>query len=203
MGAQGKRLGGYVDSVTHNLRNVARFSGRTSGARFWPYALTVVFAAMLIMAAAIVPMFIEAFQKMLAYAAEHPEQATVTRTATSVSVSINGAPPDLMPSYRAVVPAIWLVVLMIVGLLGAAIARRLHDVDSSIVWGVAPMPFIAFSLVMFSQLIDRFATSGEFGDLFGFLIVSNMIYLLALGNLLIRLCQRSQPGTNRFGPPER
>jgi uncharacterized membrane protein YhaH (DUF805 family) len=196
-------LGGYFESLSFNLRNLTRVSGRTRRSRFWPYAVTVIIASMLVAAAVAVPMLVDAFQKMLAYVVEHPEQATVMRTPTSVSVSIKNPPLELIPNLRIVLRAVGLAILAIVVLLGAAISRRLHDADSSILWGIAPLPFIAFSLTMFAQLLDRFAAGGEFGDLFVFLLVSNLIYLVGLGNLVIRLCQRSQSGANRFGPPER
>ncbi|HEV7692620.1 MAG TPA: DUF805 domain-containing protein [Hyphomonadaceae bacterium] len=194
-------MGEYVETLASSLRGLAQFSGRSSRSRFWPYALTITVVSMFALAAVMIPIFIEIFQKMLAYADAHPEQATVSRTSTSFSISIDGAPPEVMSAFGGVAPAIGLFTVVTVVLLAAAVSRRLHDAGSSALWGLAPLPFLAFSLTMFGKLFGQDVASGGWVGLFMLVFASNLLYLLALGNLVFRLCQRSQPGDNRFGPP--
>ena len=54
---------------------------------------------------------------------------------------------------------------------------------------------------MFGKLFGQGGPSGGWVGLFMLVFASNLLYLLALGNLIVRLCLRSQPGENRFGPP--
>ena len=187
----------YFDVVISNLRAIGQFSGRTGMKSFWPYTATVVVLTVAIFTALTLPGFVDSFQRMTRFAEEHPDQATVTRTATSISVSIRGYHPELMNSIGQFTWIIVSAVVLIVVLLAAAVVRRLHDTGKRGVWGILPLPFIGFSLPAMIYLLDSEETNEE---LFMFVFASNMLYLAALVVLIFLLCKQGQLAANRFGP---
>jgi uncharacterized membrane protein YhaH (DUF805 family) len=198
----GVTLGGYLETVASNLRQLAGFRGRSGSGSFWTYTLTILAVSFLAGLVVMIPMMVDLFQRMMTFAAEHPEQAIVTRTPTSFSVRIKGFHPELMPDFSAAVFVLALAFMGMVVLLAGAVTRRLHDTGRSGLWGLMPLPFIAFSLALFSVLTKGFADGGgiDMGRFTG-LFASNLLYLVTLGRLVFMLCDRSQPGDNRFGPP--
>ena len=91
---------------------------------------------------------------------------------------------------------------VIVALLAASVARRLHDCNRRGAWGLLPIPNLAIGMILM-PMVSSEAVSGaasEIDSVFP-LLLNNMVYLAMLG-LLVFLC--AQPGTpdeNRFGPP--
>ena len=84
--------------------------------------------------------------------------------------------------------------------LAAAVARRLHDRDRSALWGLLPLPFLAFGFVAMRSLFAAFGTGHEPDlRLFTALVVSNMLYLGSLTFLIVQLASGGNPGPNRYG----
>lgn len=93
-------------------------------------------------------------------------------------------------------------------LIAAAVARRLHDRGKSGYWGLAPLPFAAFSIVttpvMFSRnLAGGYASSDLLGASDSLRIattLNGLVYWATLILLIVLLAQRSSPGPNGYGP---
>ena len=189
----------YFRLLVSNLRAIGQFSGRSSRKSFWVYAITVFVMTMAVFTLLMLPDFMDAFQGAIRFAEEHPDQATVTRTATSLSVSIRGHHPELMPNMGQFTWFIASAVALIVVLLAAAVVRRLHDTGKRGVWGILPLPFIGFSL---PGMIYFFGSEQEpSAELFTAVFASNALYLVAIVALMLMLNEFGQPSANRFGPP--
>lgn len=191
-------------SIRHNLRNLARFSGRDARDTFWPYAVTIVLLAFAGTAAAMLPAMAEAMVRMQRFAIAHPQQARVSAGPGAYSLSIEGNHPELLPDLAALTPIIAAVLALATVLLAAAVVRRLHDCGRHGYWGLLPLPFLAGALALLPRAFDAAgrADAAELGLFFaGFF--ANLLYILSLGLLAVLLAGRGSAGPNRFGPPDR
>jgi uncharacterized membrane protein YhaH (DUF805 family) len=186
-------------STGHNLRNIARFSGRESGAQFWPYAIIVVLLVAGAIVALLLPEMSQAMAKAARFAAEHPDQATIESAPGSFSITIHGNHPELMPDFAMMSRGVAAITIVAVALLAAAVARRLHDRDRSGLWGVLPLPFLAFAIVMMPRIAANFAAGAPDFGLFFALFFNNLAYLVSLFVLIALLAGKATPGDNRFG----
>ena len=140
---------------------------------------------------------------MQAFAAAHPDQATVEQGPGHYSVQIHGYHPELMPDFSGFVMVEAVSVIALVALLAAAVARRLHDSGRSGWWGALPLPFLAFGLAAFLLLFSRSGPGHAQPNfaLFGLLFVNNLVYLGTLVALIVMLALPTQPQPNRYGEP--
>jgi uncharacterized membrane protein YhaH (DUF805 family) len=189
-----------VESIRYNLTNLARFSGRESRALFWPYAIAVIILGMLSMFALMVPGIMESFGRMQRFAAAHPDQATVDSGPGHYSITIHGSHPELMPDMSSLSSGVGLIALIVAALLAAAVARRLHDRRMRGVWGLLPLPFLGFGLIMMPRFFESVRT-GHPPDmqLFMAIFFNNFIYILMLATLVVLLVGEGTRGPNRFG----
>lgn len=187
-------------SIRYNLANLLRFSGRESRALFWPYAVAVIALDILAMFALMVPGMMESFARMQRFAAEHPDQATVESGPGSYSITIHGNHPELMPDMSFLSSGVGAITLVTVVLLAAAVARRLHDRRMRGMWGLLPLPFLGFGLVMMPRFFEN-ARAGHAPDmqLFMAIFFNNLIYILMLAALVVLLVGEGTHGPNRFG----
>jgi uncharacterized membrane protein YhaH (DUF805 family) len=189
-----------LTSVRYNLARLVVFSGREGLALFWPYAAGVLVLLMVAMQAVILPSILDTMVRMQRFAAQHPDQATVTSGPGSYSISIRGDHPELMPDFHPFFGAVTVGVVAVIILLAAAVSRRLHDRGRTALWAVLPLPFLTFGLARFGSLFDG-AKSGRPFDLplFFLLFANNFVYLAMLAVLGWHLIRPSMPGPNRFG----
>jgi len=98
----------------------------------------------------------------------------------------------------------WVIALSIavIALLAAAVARRLHDRGLSGVWGLLPLPFLAFGFFQMHREFLAFG-AGEPDTAFDTVSASVLLYDISLIVLIILLVGRSNEGANRFGPNPR
>ena len=120
-------MASYQVGFWDHFRRLASFSGREDRASFWPYAAFVFGLSMVGMFAVMIPAMAESMRKMQNFAAEHPDQATVTSGPGQYSISIEGNHPELMPDTGGMITAISIILLIAVMLYAAAVVRRLHD----------------------------------------------------------------------------
>lgn len=190
------------DPIARGLRNLARFSGRDTRGEFWPYAgvvLVVMFVAFGVAGNwAVSPMIREAAQ----FAAQHPESATVEVSPGAYSVQIDaGTPGAPMPDLTRMFGAMGACLAVLIALLAAAVARRLHDRGLGGYWGLAPVLFLAIAFVGFPIIIsDVMTTDTPNIGLFLLLFLNNMLYLVALAGLIFVLASPGTPRPNRYGP---
>jgi uncharacterized membrane protein YhaH (DUF805 family) len=192
-------LNGLIASLRSGFGGLLRFSGRESPALFWPYVGVLFAAAMMTAGAVMVPIMATAFARMQAFAAEHPEQATVRSGPGHYSITIEDAPPGLMPDVSPFVEAMSVMIVAMVLLLAAAVTRRLHDRGRAGFWGLMPIPFLVIGLYGAQRLLADFENL-DF-RLFGLLFANNLLYLASLGLLVALLLGQSDPNPNRYGPP--
>jgi uncharacterized membrane protein YhaH (DUF805 family) len=193
-------MGQYFRSLKFNLGGLVRFTGRESSKMFWLYAGTVIGLVFAAMFAVMIPNLVQTMIKMQAYAAKHPEDATIDQGPGHYEITIRGNHPELMPDMGAMVSSFSVVVLLAVALLAAAVARRLHDSGKSALWGLLPLPFLTFGFVMMPKIFRDFTSSGQPDfALFGMIFLNNLIYLICLVVLVILLTQKGTLGSNKFG----
>ncbi|MNS69255.1 hypothetical protein D3C72_1025610 [compost metagenome] len=190
-----------MSAVWDGFRRLADFRGRDRRGRFWPYALVVAVLLYVGMAAAMIPMMSGFFEEAARYAAENPEQVTVTAGVGQYSVQINDPEAELMPDLSGLFWAVRLVFVAAGGLLAAAVTRRLHDTGRPGWWGLPPLVFAAIAATLFPWVMERFMQSDEaaIGPFF-LLFANNMLYIVSLIGLIVLLCLKGTPGPNRYGP---
>jgi uncharacterized membrane protein YhaH (DUF805 family) len=96
---------------------------------------------------------------------------------------------------------VWVGLLMIpvIGVLAAAVVRRLHDRGLSGAWGLLPLPFLAFAFFAMHRAAASFLTD-EPDSVFDTAFASGMLYDISLIVLIVLLAGRSNEGANRYGP---
>ena len=179
-----------------HFKKLFDFAGREDRASFWPYAavafIFIVVAGMVIF----VPMMSRSMHAMQQFAAQHPDQATVTSGLGQYSISVQGNHPEFMPAGSV---ALFLAVSfgLAVLLYAAAVVRRLHDRGKSGFWGLMPLPFIIYSSV---QMPRMFASAGTATQpdmtLFFSIFLSNIIYIITLIWLIVLLAGPSKSAPN-------
>lgn len=183
-------------SLRYNLARLARFSGRESAGLFWPYVGTVLFLLFVGISGILVPIFTGTFGRMQRFAAEHPDQSTVTSGPGGYSISIQGNHPELFPDMSGITHVMMIGIAIAVLLLAAAVARRLHDRGRSGYWGLLPLPFLFFGLFAMGRV---FTANPPDLRLFALIFCNNLLYLAALLFLIVQLAGGSTPGANAYG----
>jgi uncharacterized membrane protein YhaH (DUF805 family) len=92
---------------------------------------------------------------------------------------------------------------ILLALLAAAVARRLHDSGLSAWWGLLPLPFAIVHMALMPSFFSAFAQmfSGAALPNTGYLtlfMLNNTLSLAALIVLIVLLCRRSAEGETRF-----
>jgi len=190
-----------MKAIRHGLAGLLRFSGRDAPGWFWPYVAFVIVMDFAAGAVIMVPSMLDSFRRMQAFAAAHPDQATVERTATSYSIQIHGYHPELMPNLGDMAAGFAVMVVITILFLAAAVSRRLHDRDRRGAWGLMPLPFLAAGLTIMPRLFAGFSGRQPDMGLFGLLFLNNLVYLALLALLIVMLAGRGTEGANRYGPP--
>ena len=190
-----------MSAVWDGFRRLADFRGRDRRGRFWPYALVVAVLLYVGMAAAMIPMMSGFFEEATRYAAENPEQVTVTAGPGQYWVQIHDPDAELMPDMSGLFWAVRLVFVAAGVLLAAAVTRRLHDTGRPGWWGLPPLVFGGVASILFPWVMERLMQSDEaaLGPFF-LLFANNVFYMISLIGLIVLLCLRGTPGPNRYGP---
>jgi uncharacterized membrane protein YhaH (DUF805 family) len=82
--------------------------------------------------------------------------------------------------------------LAVIGLLAAAVARRLRDAGASRLWGLLPLPFLAFGFVGMAMMESSMADGqSPPPSMFFAVFINNMIYLVALAMLIVKLVKKA------------
>lgn len=188
-----------MELISGHLARLLDFTGRETRQPFWLWVLVAFGFTTVAGLIAILPMMVEAFGRMDAFARAHPDQATITEGPGHYSVQIDGYHPELMPDFGWFFAVSGIAAVLTVLLLAAAVTRRLHDRDRRGWWGLAPLPFLAGGFVLMPVLFEQTGRGEPSLALFGLLFLNNLIYLATLAGLVIMLVQRGTVGPNRFG----
>lgn len=181
--------------IWEHFKRLADFKGREDRASFWPYAALVFVIVMVAGMFIFIPMMVHQLTEMQRYAAQHPDQATITTGPGQYSISVRGNHPEF---FEARPMAIYLAVTFGPSILlyAAAVARRLHDRGRSGLWGLMPLPFILYSTIMMPKVFASAINPGM-GQFFS-IFISNMLYMVTLIWLIVWLASPSEPGPNRY-----
>lgn len=190
-----------MSAVWGGFRRLADFRGRDRRGRFWPYALVVAVLLYVGMATAMIPTMSGVFEEAARYAAENPEQVTVTAGPGHYSVQIHDPEAQLMPDMSGLFWAVRMVFVAAGVLLAAAVTRRLHDTGRAGWWGLPPLLFAAIASILFPTVMEQMMQSEEVAVApFLLLLANNMLYLASLIGLIVLLCLKGASGPNRYGP---
>lgn len=179
---------GLVGAIKYNLANLADFEGRSTRSQFWPYVAFVLVLSFVGVGAIFVPEISASLERMQQFAMENPEQATVQQGPQGYSISIRGNHPELLPDFNRLLTLTMFGFILILGLLAAAVARRLHDRGKSAKWGLMPIPFIVFASIAMPMLFNQVGSGTPNMGLFFGLFVNNLLYLASLFWLVVLLC---------------
>lgn len=182
-------------SLIDHFKQLAKFSGRENNRSFWPYAAIIVGVVLLLFMLSFIPIMNKAIATAQQFAAEHPDQVTVSQGPGQYSLSVHGPGAPSLFSAHDLFLSLGLVFGLSIILLAAAIVRRLHDTGKAGWWALMPMPFIVYSTVMMPLMFDRASrpTSDDFPlGLFFSVFLSNLLYMVALVTLIILLTGKSQ-----------
>jgi uncharacterized membrane protein YhaH (DUF805 family) len=185
-----------LQSIIENFTNLANFKGRQTGFQFWSWAIPVILLIFLGTIQVIAPEVVRIMMKMQKFAIENPELATIRTGNGSQTITIEGNHPELMPDFGKIIGGMSIIVVMVFIFMAASVTRRLHDRNKSGAWGLLPIPFLVFGLVMMPRIVTQ--TPFDFG-LFAFIFINNMLYLSALAYLFILLLGETTKGENRYG----
>ena len=193
--------------ITHNLSRLATFSGRDARSQFWPWVGTIfvlhLIASFVVMSVLMGP----AMTQAQAFALAHPELTSGQPVdASQLPDSVKTESMALAHSFTATMGdftvASGIMAAITVLLYAAAVARRLHDRGMSALWGLLPVPFLAFGMIAMPRLLSNFAgPEGPDLGLFGLIFLNNVIYIAMVIVLIVLLAKRSDPEINRYGPP--
>jgi len=113
-----------------HFKKLFDFRGREDRASFWPYAAVAFIITMTAAMIVFIPMMSRAFDDAQQFAAQHPDQATISSGPGHYSISTHGNHPELMPAGSI---ALFLGVTFGLALLlfAAAVVRRLRDTGRS------------------------------------------------------------------------
>lgn len=188
-------------AIFDDLKRLAVFSGREARSPFWIYLAFVLALLMAGSFAVIMPMIASSVVRMQTFALEHPDLATVRSGAGGYSIQIEGSHPEFFPPIGAMASAMGVMIVVAVGLLAAAVARRLHDCGRSGLFGLLPLPFLAFALAVSPRVFGAFENPDSVSvGLFLALFFNNILYIASLGILAVLLAGKGGDGPNRYGP---
>ena len=147
-------------SIKHCMRNLIRFKGRDAPGQFWPYTLVLFGGMVITWTIVMVGAMSRTFSRMQRFAAEHPDQATVTRGPGNYSIQIEGHHPELMPDMTPLVGLMAVIVTIFAILIGAAVVRRLHDSDAPGWFAILPLVLLTSGLALMSRVFGTFGSPG-------------------------------------------
>lgn len=194
------------NSIIRGFTKLTQFSGRDTRGEFWPFA-GLVFALVMILGAMVGGLVMT---RMIAdiqpYATDGQVLIAPAAAATpsdQVLVEVvepYQAPQMPMPDFTPFFLVQAATVILSIGLLAAAVSRRLHDTGKSAYWGLMPVPFVLGGIFgMFYLMAPMMAGRVPNFGLFGLLFLNNIAYLVTLVTLIVMLAQRGAPGANRHG----
>ncbi|WP_420470392.1 DUF805 domain-containing protein [Brevundimonas sp. FT23042] len=197
-----------ANPIIRGFSKLLQFSGRDTRGEFWPYAGVVIALVMVLGAMAGAVVMARVMADMQPYIVESQTRAPMA-PAVPVEPSevvrveiVELASPPPMPDFTPFFLIQAVNMVLTVGLLAAAVSRRLHDTDRSAYWGLLPVPFLFGGIVgMLNLMAPVMGGSVPNFGLFGLLFLNNIAYLAALVTLIVLLAQPSSPRANRHGEP--
>lgn len=190
----------FVQSLKHGYSNLLNFSGRDTRGQFWPFALFNVALALLVWLPFFAIEFMASFTRMREFAEANPDKATIESGPGRYSITIHEHVPGLAPDFDAMMLPLAFVIPVLIALLAAAVARRLHDTGRGGWIGLVPAIIFLTALFVMREIfsdLERGARSDLFFVGFGLNLAANVSLVV----LVVLLCMGSEPRENAYGPP--
>lgn len=182
-----------IAAILYNFRNLVRFSGRETRAQFWPHAIFLFIVQTIISITIMVPFMVNVMMKSFQLAIQHPGGPPDQK---AIMQMMQGTMADLQSILMIATP---ILTALFVILVGAAVARRLHDRNMSGYWGLMPLPFTIIGIVAMPKTFQTWPYHPDFG-VFGLLMLNSLAHMGLAILLIVLLAQRGDLGANRFGP---
>lgn len=186
-------------SIRYALGSVLRFSGRDGRGLFWPWAILVFLLGQVAYMMAMVPAILSSMMRAMEAAQRgdfgpdgQPNPAAIAQLTAQMGADFGG----LWISF-AVIHAITVVAL------AAAVTRRLHDRDRTVLWGLLPLPFMAMGIVLMPDAFAFAASPAQASTGMKLLGLSSPLFWGSFVWLVVLLAGEGTEGPNRFGDATR
>jgi uncharacterized membrane protein YhaH (DUF805 family) len=187
-------------AIARGFKGLLRFSGRSSRTDFWSFAIFVFLIVFGIWMSVMSVEMSRALGEAHQYAGQHPEDVTITTSATQYSIKVKNPPPGMGPDFGFLMKWLAGIAVFAIAMLAASVTRRLHDTNRTGFWGLLPIPFLFSGLWLMSGVFKDVGRTAE-PDMSAFflLFANNLIYLVCIGVLGFLLLRSGTAGDNRFG----
>ena len=180
-----------VAALRYSARNLFRFWGRDGRRLFWPWGLSVLGLLFVINTALAQMVMLQGMFRVMDASQRGGDEAGRAFVETFAQMETLWLPYAISEAVAVL-------------LLASAVTRRLHDRGWSGLWGLLPLPFMAFSISQMPRGIE-FAMSAHETE-----VPNNLVFIAGplfawatLITLVIILALKGTPGANRFGEATR
>ncbi|WP_425229613.1 DUF805 domain-containing protein [Sphingomonas sp.] len=200
-----------MNLVTGHLTRLADFSGRENRQPFWLWVLMIYIGQTILNTIVMIPLMLHMFSSMQAMTGQDPDY--LNRHPEIAQQLVMSA---MLPMMRTLVIAGMVMGLIAVGLIAAAVVRRLHDGNRSGWWAapllVAQVVTLTLYLIAIPHFLSVVSTMGpqttpdqanaamaSVMPVFLFAMLSGVIGFGLMIVLIIQLASRGTIGPNRYG----
>ena len=188
-------MNAFFFSIAYNIRRLFDFRGRETQILFWPYAGFVFGLATVVTTALIMIPVMEMVATMM------QQIAVAARQGGDAEPTFMKSPEMLIPDMSGLVLPTVAVNLVMIALLAAAIARRLHDKDRSGFWGLLPLPPMLLGFAIMPRTMAGMYGVAEPDPLTALAMLNSFLTYGLLILLVVMLVGTGSDGPNRFGVP--
>jgi uncharacterized membrane protein YhaH (DUF805 family) len=186
-------MNAFFLSITYNMRRLFDFRGRETQILFWPYAGFIFGLGTVVTTGLIMIPIMEMAANMMQQIAVAAQQGGGAEPAFLKS------PELLIPDFGGLVLPTVAVNLVMIALLAAAIARRLHDKDRSGFWGLPPLPSMLIGFALMPRTLAGMYSNAEPDPLVALAMLNSFLTYGLLILLVVMLVGKGSEGPNRFG----
>lgn len=185
------------NTIKWHLAHLTRFTGREARGVFWPYVGMVVLFQIALSWVLMIPVVMVVARNLQDFVQIQEDQMAMGADAGSAAVAAEQMQAHLLPLFGWIMLLSAVMFAVVLVLLSAAVARRLHDSGRAGIWGLLPLPFLVISNGLMMWLFSGGVApgTGPFMLLFG----CNALYLMFLLVLIVFLVMPGTAQDNRYG----
>lgn len=185
------------NTIKWHLAHLTRFAGREARGVFWPYVGMVVLFQIALSWVLMIPVVMVVARNLQDFVQIQEDQMAMGADSGSAAVAAEQMQAHLLPLFGWIMLLSAVMFAVVLVLLSAAVARRLHDSGRAGIWGLLPLPFLVISNGLMMWLFSGGVApgTGPFMLLFG----CNALYLMFLLVLIVFLVMPGTAQDNRYG----